>query len=63
MEEVGFLEEPFGDEAVESGRALVRKYDGNWEMRTVAMTAAAERMATVMLSWKGHPARYPSAPC
>ncbi|URE45104.1 GRAS domain family [Musa troglodytarum] len=33
MAAVGFREEAFGEEALDAGRALLRKYDGNWEMR------------------------------
>ncbi|XP_008797335.2 protein NODULATION SIGNALING PATHWAY 1-like [Phoenix dactylifera] len=47
---LGFRDEVFGEEAVEAGRALLRKYDGNWEMR------AAE--AAVGLWWKGQPVSF-----
>lgn len=47
---LGFRELGFGDEAVEAGRALLRKYDGNWEMRMV------ER--AVGLWWKGQPVSF-----
>ncbi|KAI0495099.1 hypothetical protein KFK09_025246 [Dendrobium nobile] len=46
MEGEGFKEEGFGEEAVEAGRALLKKYDGNWEMK-IATDGAVE------LSWKG----------
>lgn len=58
MAAAGFLEEAFGDEAVESGRSLLRKYDGNWETRTSPAVAAAEgavAAAPVTLWWKGRP--------
>ncbi|XP_008802452.1 protein NODULATION SIGNALING PATHWAY 1-like [Phoenix dactylifera] len=42
---LGFREERFGEEAVEAGRALLRKYDGNWETRMAG--------AAVGLGWKG----------
>ncbi|XP_072988363.1 protein NODULATION SIGNALING PATHWAY 1 [Typha latifolia] len=45
-----FREEGFGEEAVDAGRALLRKYDGNWEMRT------AEK--AVGLWWKGQPVSF-----
>uniref|UniRef100_A0A2N9GF01 Uncharacterized protein n=1 Tax=Fagus sylvatica TaxID=28930 RepID=A0A2N9GF01_FAGSY len=36
MRGVGFVVETFGEDAIEwCGRALLRKYDGNWEMRFV----------------------------
>nr|AYM54759.1 nodulation-signaling pathway 1 protein-like [Cymbidium ensifolium] len=46
MEGEGFKEEGFGEEALEAGRALLKKYDGNWEMKIGADGA-------VGLSWKG----------
>lgn len=52
MAAVGFREEAFGEEALDAGRALLRKYDGNWEMR------AAPAEAAVGLRWKGHPVSF-----
>lgn len=50
----GFAEEGFGEEAMDAGRALLRKYDGNWEMRpAVAPPAEAAAPAAVGLWWKG----------
>ncbi|XP_020587059.1 nodulation-signaling pathway 1 protein-like [Phalaenopsis equestris] len=46
MEGEGFKEEGFAEEAIEAGRALLKKYDGNWEMKVGADGA-------VGLSWKG----------
>nr|XP_010939913.1 nodulation-signaling pathway 1 protein [Elaeis guineensis] len=43
---LGFREEWFGEDALEAGRALLRKYDGNWETRMAG--------AAVGLWWKGH---------
>nr|ABK35067.1 truncated nodulation signaling pathway 1 protein [Lotus japonicus] len=33
MKEAGFAGEVFGEDAVDGGRALLRKYDSNWEMK------------------------------
>ncbi|PKA53574.1 Nodulation-signaling pathway 1 protein [Apostasia shenzhenica] len=52
MEGEGFMEERIGEEAVEAGRALLRKYDGNWEMR------AGGAAAGVGLWWKGQPVTF-----
>lgn len=39
MAAAGFEEEAFGEEAMEAGKALLRKCDGNWEMRTASPAA------------------------
>ncbi|KAG6526582.1 protein NODULATION SIGNALING PATHWAY 1-like [Zingiber officinale] len=54
MAAAGFEEEAFGEEAMEAGKAILRKCDGNWEMRT-ASPAAAEAVA---LWWKGQPVSF-----
>ncbi|CAL4923103.1 unnamed protein product [Urochloa decumbens] len=60
MAAAGFEEAAFGDEAVESARSLLRKYDGGWEM-------AAAGGKAVALRWKGQPVSFCSlwrpAPC
>ncbi len=33
MRGVGFVVEAFEEDAIDGGRALLRKYDSNWEMR------------------------------
>ncbi|KAA8541635.1 hypothetical protein F0562_022787 [Nyssa sinensis] len=47
MKGVGFVEEVFGEDAIDGARALMRKYDSNWEMRV------EERDGCVGLWWKG----------
>ncbi|KAK8951236.1 Nodulation-signaling pathway 1 protein [Platanthera zijinensis] len=51
MGAAGFKEKGFGEEAVEAGRALLRKFDGNWEMRSAGDGA-------VGLWWKGQPVSF-----
>lgn len=46
METSGFREKGFGEEAVEAARGLLRKFDGNWEMRSAGDGG-------VGLWWKG----------
>lgn len=55
MKALGFTELAFGEEAMDAGRALLRKYDGNWEMRMATGVAGtgAGAGAGVLLSWKG----------
>ena len=48
----GFEEAAFGDEAVESAKSLLRKYDGGWEMSASGATGA------VALRWKGQPVSF-----
>ncbi|KAG1342639.1 nodulation-signaling pathway 1 protein-like [Cocos nucifera] len=50
MAGLGFRDEGFGEEAAEAGRALLRKYDGNWEMRPAE--------AAVGFWWKGQPVSF-----
>ncbi|CAN6289169.1 unnamed protein product [Urochloa humidicola] len=52
MAAAGFEEAAFGDEAVESAKSLLRKYDGGWDM------AAAAGGAAVALRWKGQPVSF-----
>ncbi|WOL02636.1 hypothetical protein Cni_G11355 [Canna indica] len=52
MDAVGFREEPLGEEVIDSGRSLLRKYDSNWEMR------ASPAEAVVALGWKGQPVSF-----
>jgi hypothetical protein len=53
MAAAGFEEAAFGDEAVESAKSLLRKYDGGWEMSAPAGGAGA-----VALRWKGQPVSF-----
>ncbi|KAH0460015.1 hypothetical protein IEQ34_010678 [Dendrobium chrysotoxum] len=53
MEGLGFREQVFGEEVVDAGRALLRKYDGNWEM-----TCGSE--GRVGLWWKGQAVSFSS---
>jgi hypothetical protein len=52
MRGVGFVVEAFGEDAIDGGRALLRKYDGNWEMRV------EEKDGCVGLWWKGQPVSF-----
>ncbi|KAF3946858.1 hypothetical protein CMV_026920 [Castanea mollissima] len=52
MRGVGFVGEAFREDAIDGGRALLRKYDSNWEMRV------EERDACVGLWWKGQPVSF-----
>ncbi|OVA08349.1 Transcription factor GRAS [Macleaya cordata] len=47
MRGLGFVGEGFGEDAIDGGRALLRKYDSNWEMKV------DERDGCVCLWWKG----------
>ncbi|XP_009795565.1 protein NODULATION SIGNALING PATHWAY 1-like [Nicotiana tabacum] len=49
MRSVGFVKEVFGEDAIDGARALLRKYDSNWEIRV------EERDGCVDLWWKGQP--------
>ncbi|CAN6312396.1 unnamed protein product [Urochloa humidicola] len=55
MAAAGFEEAVFGDEAVESARSLLRKYDGGWEMAAATGAAAGKAVA---LRWKGQPVSF-----
>ncbi|CAM0873357.1 unnamed protein product [Alopecurus aequalis] len=57
MTAAGFEEAPFGGEAVESARSLLRKYDNGWEMSTAA-AAATGGGGAVALRWKGQPVSF-----
>ncbi|CAD6223107.1 unnamed protein product [Miscanthus lutarioriparius] len=50
----GFEEAAFGGEAVETAKALLRKYDGGWELVPPSLSAAA----AVGLRWKGQPVSF-----
>jgi hypothetical protein len=56
MTAAGFEEAPFGGEAVESARSLLRKYDNGWEMSTAP--AATGGGGAVALRWKGQPVSF-----
>ncbi|XP_052180362.1 protein NODULATION SIGNALING PATHWAY 1 [Diospyros lotus] len=47
MRRVGFVGKGFGEDAIDEARALLRKYDGNWEMRV------EDKDGFVGLWWKG----------
>nr|ABJ51763.1 nodulation signaling pathway 1-like protein [Nicotiana benthamiana] len=49
MTSVGFVKEVFGEDAIDGARALLKKYDSNWEIRV------EERDGCVDLWWKGQP--------
>ncbi|CAN4089186.1 unnamed protein product [Withania somnifera] len=49
MRSVGFVKQVFGEDAIDGARALLRKYDSNWEMRV------EEKDSCVDLWWKGQP--------
>lgn len=46
MRGAGFVGEVFGEDAIDGGRALLRKYDNNWEMRV------EEKQGCLELWWK-----------
>ncbi|KAK0597324.1 hypothetical protein LWI29_024053 [Acer saccharum] len=52
MREAGFLGEVLGEDAVDGARALLRKYDSNWEMRV------EEKDKCVGLWWRGQPVSF-----
>ncbi|KAL0009825.1 hypothetical protein SO802_004933 [Lithocarpus litseifolius] len=52
MRGVGFVGEAFGEDAIDGGRALLRKYDSNWEMRV------EKKDACVGLWWKVQPVSF-----
>ncbi|KAL6656944.1 hypothetical protein ACP70R_004724 [Stipagrostis hirtigluma subsp. patula] len=54
MAAAGFEEAAFGGEAVETAKALLRKYDGGWELVPPPPSAGAP----VGLRWKGQPVSF-----
>ncbi|CBI35869.3 unnamed protein product, partial [Vitis vinifera] len=52
MRGVGFAGEVFGEDAIDGARALLKKYDSNWEMRV------EEKDGCVGLWWKGLPVSF-----
>ncbi|KAE9584747.1 hypothetical protein Lal_00041699 [Lupinus albus] len=52
MREAGFVWQMFGEDAIDGGQALLRKYDSNWE------TKVEENNASVELWWKGQPVSF-----
>ncbi|KAK4790997.1 hypothetical protein SAY86_031410 [Trapa natans] len=52
MHGAGFSGEAFGEDAIEAARALLRKHDSNWEMRT------EENDGSLSLWWKGQPVSF-----
>ncbi|KAI3965407.1 hypothetical protein MKX01_042888 [Papaver californicum] len=47
MREVGFVSDGFGEDVIDGGKSLLRKYDSNWEMKI------DEKDGCVCLLWKG----------
>ncbi|XAR49889.1 hypothetical protein NMG60_11004063 [Bertholletia excelsa] len=52
MRRAGFVGKVFGEDTIDEARALLRKYDSNWEMRV------EERDGSVGLWWKGQPVSF-----
>lgn len=52
MRTVGFVWKVFGDDVIDRARALLKKYDSNWEMRV------NEKDCCVGLWWKGEPVSF-----
>lgn len=48
----GFVGKPFSEDTIDEARALLRKYDSNWEMKV------DERDGCVGLWWKGQPVSF-----
>uniref|UniRef100_A0A7N0ZYB6 Nodulation signaling pathway 1-like protein n=1 Tax=Kalanchoe fedtschenkoi TaxID=63787 RepID=A0A7N0ZYB6_KALFE len=55
MREVGFAGEGLGEEVVDAARVLLRKYDGNWEMRVGEDDGGG---GCVGIWWKGLPVSF-----
>ena len=52
MKEAGFVGEILGEDTIDGARALLRKYDSNWEMKV------EEDNKSVGLWWKGQPVSF-----
>ncbi|KAF5201994.1 Nodulation-signaling pathway 1 protein [Thalictrum thalictroides] len=52
MRRVGFIGEVFGEDVIDGARALLRKYDSNWEMKI------DDKDKCVCLGWKGQPVSF-----
>lgn len=52
MRGVGFIGDVFGEDTTDGARALLRKYDNNWEMRV------EEGDGCIGLWWKGLPVSF-----
>ncbi|NP_001312243.1 nodulation-signaling pathway 1 protein-like [Nicotiana tabacum] len=52
MRNVGFVREMFGEDAIDGARAVLKKYDSNWEMRV------DKKDGCVGLWWKGEPVSF-----
>ncbi|KAI4355433.1 hypothetical protein L6164_004208 [Bauhinia variegata] len=52
MKEAGFMVEILGEDTIDGGRAFLRKYDNNWEMKV------EENNTNVGLWWKGQPVSF-----
>ncbi|XP_057503850.1 protein NODULATION SIGNALING PATHWAY 1 [Actinidia eriantha] len=52
MQRVGFAGQVLGEDTIDEARALLRKYDNNWEMRV------EEKDGCVGLWWKGQPVSF-----
>lgn len=52
MRRVGFVGKAFAEDTIDEARALLRKYDCNWEMRV------EDRDGCVGLWWKGQPVSF-----
>ncbi|KAK7349301.1 hypothetical protein VNO77_06561 [Canavalia gladiata] len=52
MKESGFVGEIFGEDVMDGARALLRKYDSNWEMKV------EDNNTCVGLWWKGQPVSF-----
>ncbi|XP_073309660.1 protein NODULATION SIGNALING PATHWAY 1 [Primulina huaijiensis] len=52
MRHAGFTDDVFGEETIDGAKALLRKYDSNWEIRV------EDRDGCVGLLWKGQPVSF-----
>ncbi|KAI6671733.1 hypothetical protein NL676_006618 [Syzygium grande] len=55
MREAGFTGEGLGEDTIDGGRALLRKHDGNWEMKVEEDGGCH---CCVSLGWKGQPVSF-----